>query len=63
MTTDHGVLYRLTACATVVVTTPIEIILPGHFVPIVGLRRQPLWARLRDLVGEGRPSAAGPRGV
>jgi len=32
---------------------PIEIVLPGHFVPGVGLRRHPE-------VGEGRPSAAGP---
>jgi len=31
-----------------------EIVLPGHFVPGVGLRRH-------SEVGEGRPSAAGPR--
>jgi len=39
---------------------PMEIALPGHFVPIVGLRRQPGCA-YREWVGEGRPLATGPK--
>jgi len=33
---------------------PIEIVLPGHFVPGVGLRRHPE-------VGKGRPKACSPK--
>ena len=35
---------------------PIEIVLPGHLALVVGLHQQPLWAHLRNLVGEGQPS-------
>jgi len=42
---------------------PIEIVLPGHFVLVVGLRRHPSTGIPKERVGEGRPSAAGPRRV
>jgi len=42
---------------------PIEIVLPGHFVPGVGEGRHPSTGIPKERIGEGRPLVAGPRRV